>query len=149
MPSNGAAALPLELNPPSIPHRGKPDTTLGPTEIEIGEATANAAIAVAWSMEAYRCHGALNPACKKASAEALGALAMLQLDHLEIADFAAVALVEGRRVLTQRHGAAIRAQLNLDAAGLDRMLDFFIAPAVEIAGKVTAGELLLRKAWAN
>ena len=64
-------------------------------------------------------------------------------------DFAAVALVEGRRMLNQRHGAAIRAQLNLDAAGLDRMLDFFIAPAVEIAGKVTAGELRLRKAWAN
>jgi hypothetical protein len=40
-------------------------------------------------------------------------------------------------------------QLNMDAAGLDRVLDFFIAPAVEIASKVTAGELLLRKAWAN
>ena len=40
-------------------------------------------------------------------------------------------------------------QLNLDAAALDRTLDFFIAPAVEIAGKVTAGELLLRKAWSH
>jgi len=35
------------------------------------------------------------------------------------------------------------------AAALDRALDFFIAPAVEIAGKVTVGELLLRKAWSN
>ena len=57
--------------------------------------------------------------------------------------------MEGRRVLNQRHGATLARQLNLDAAALDRAFDFFLAPAVEIAGKVTAGELLLRKAWAN
>jgi hypothetical protein len=73
----------------------------------------------------------------------------LQLDHLEIADFAAVALVEGRRVLNQRHGATLMRQLEYGRGGLDRALDFFIAPAVEIAGKVTVGELLLRKAWSN
>jgi hypothetical protein len=142
--SNGAAVAHLPLPEPLSMPALEPEI-----EVEIGEAVADAAVAIAWSMETYRCHGMLIGAGKQTSAEALGALAMLQLDHLEMADFAAVALVEGRRVLNQRHGAAIRAQLNLDAAGLDRMLDFFIAPAVEIAGRVTAGELLLRKAWAN
>ena len=142
--SNGAAVAQLPLPEPLEVAAPEPEI-----EVEIGDAVANAAIAVAWGMETYRRNGALDPVCKKASAEALGALAMLQLDHLEMADFAAVALVAGRRVLHQRHGAACRAQLNLDAAGLDRMFDFILAPAVEIAGKVTAGELLLRKAWAN
>lgn len=142
--SNGTAVAHLSLPEPLSMPAPEPEI-----EATIGDVVANAAIIIAWTMEAYRCHGALDPACKKASAEALGALAMLQLDHLEIADFAAVALVEGRRVLNQRHGATLMRQLKLDAAGLDRMLDFFIAPAVEIAGKVTAGELRLRKAWAN
>jgi hypothetical protein len=142
--SNGAAVGHLPLPEPLEVAAPEPEL-----ETRIGEAVADAAISIAWGVETYRCHGMLIGACKKASAEALGALAMLQLDNLEMADFAAVALVEGRRMLNRRHGAAIRAQLNLDAAGLDRMLDFFIAPAVEIAGKVTAGELRLRKAWAN
>jgi hypothetical protein len=142
--SNGTAVAHLSLPEPLSMPAPEPEI-----ETAIGEAVADAAIAVAWGVETYRCHGALNPACKKASAEALGALAMLQLDHLEMADFAAVALVEGRRVLNQRHGATLMRQLNMDAAALDRMFDFFIAPAVEIAGRVTAGELRLRKAWAN
>ena len=42
-----------------------------------------------------------------------------------------------------------RAQLNLDAATLDLAFDSYITPALEIAGKVTAEELVLRKAWSS
>jgi hypothetical protein len=142
--SNGAAVAHLPLPEPLEVAIPEPEL-----EVRIGEAVADAAVAIAWSVETYRCHGMLIGACKKASAEALGALAMLQLDHLEMADFAAVALLEGRRVLTQRHGATPMRQLKLDAATVDRMFDSLIGPALEIAGKVTAGELRLRKAWAN
>ena len=71
----------------------------------IGEVVADAAVTVARASESYRCHGALDPASRAAGAEALACLARLQLDSLEIPDFAAVALVEGRRVLNRRHGA--------------------------------------------
>ena len=123
--SNGAAIAHLPLPEPL--EVAAPE----PIEAEIGKVVADAAVAVALGMEIYRCHGALDPAGKKASAEALAALAQLQLDNLEIA----AAVVEGRQVLNQRHGATLMRQLNMDAAGLDRVLDFFIAPAVEIASK--------------
>jgi hypothetical protein len=91
--SNGAAIAHLPLPEPL--EVAAPE----PIEAEIGKVVADAAVAIALGMEIYRCHGALDPAGKKASAEALAALAQLKLDNLEIADFAAVALVEGRRVL--------------------------------------------------
>ena len=142
--ANGAAALHTREPAPGPLSKDDPGEA-----IEIGEVVANAAVAVARASESYRCRGALDPAGREAAAEALACLARLQLDRLEMPDFAAVALAEGRRVLNQRHGAVFRAQLNLDAATLDQASDVYITPALEIAAKVTADELLLRKAWSN
>ena len=149
--SNGASVAFLDPPSASGPAQTAAGTAANPRPTaasEIGEAAARAAVAIAWASECYRCHGALDAAGRVAGAEALACLARLQLDS-EIPDFAAVALVEGRRVLNRRHGAAFRAQLNLDAATLDLAFDTFIHPALEIAGKVTADELLLWRAWSN
>ena len=68
--SNGAAIAHLPLPEPLEVAAPEPEI-----ETTIGAVVANAAVVIAWTMETYRCHGSLDPAGKKASAEAPAALA--------------------------------------------------------------------------
>jgi hypothetical protein len=150
MPMNGAAAaLPLELEPPSPPVSALA-TTDKPTELEtkIGEATAGAVLAIAYGMTAYIANGQLTDAARTVGGDSLSKLAQLRLDTFGQIDFAGIAKREGRRVLFQRHGAALQ-QMNLDAAGLEKAFSELVGMAVGIAEKVAHDEQVFLRARAN
>src|SRR6516165_4979118 len=99
MPQNGAAvALPLALDPPTIPAKA-----IGPTEVEqrIGEAVADAAAAIGHGLADFEANGQLAPATKMLGGELLARVCELQLAHWGEFDFAIVARTEGKRTLHQ------------------------------------------------
>src|SRR5258708_7158999 len=97
MPSNGTAVkLPLELE-----RSPQPDPT--ELELEMGDAVAAAAIMVGGGVAEFATFGQLTVEAKIAGAEALTKVSMLQLAYFG-ADFAEVALREGKRALWRHHG---------------------------------------------
>jgi hypothetical protein len=148
MPSNGAAALPLELNPPHRPHRGQPvadKPALGPTEIAIGEAVADAAISIAVVPDGYRQTGILAQAAKEAGGSRFARVAMLQLDHaLGDDDFIRRARDAGKCVLLRRHFSDECSRQLADVA-----IKWAIDSVFEVVSHVVKDERALRIAWAN
>jgi hypothetical protein len=117
-------------------------------ERRIGEAAAGAALAVAYAMSTYAANGQLTDAARTVGGDSLSKLAQLRLTTFGEVDFATVAQREGRRVLFQRHGAALR-QLNLDTAGGEKAFSELVCMAVGIAEKVAHDEQVFLRARAN
>ena len=143
MPQNGAAvALPLALDPPTIPAKA-----IGPTEVEqrIGEAVADAAAAIGPGLADFEANGQLAPATKMLGGELLARVCELQLAHWGEFDFAIVARTEGKRTLHQRNDATFREHYgaSLDVAKVDKALDEILDWVIGIANKVTAMERAL------
>jgi hypothetical protein len=131
MPNGAAVALPRELDPPAV----------ATTEVErrIGEVTAEAAIMVFAGMEEVQA-GGLTPATRSRAGELLVQLYQLQESALGKIDFNATARREGKRILWERYGAALRTQLNYSETTLDRALDDLIDRPLTVLRQVTAVE---------
>jgi hypothetical protein len=143
--ANGASAARLIPKPPSA--SGPPADPRSGIEVTIGEATADAVVAIACAMTDFEAGGAMTPEVRKSGGESLGRLARLALLG-EIPDWGTVARAEGRRVLLSRHGLILRQQF-VDGAGLEKALDEMVGWAVTIAEKVAHDEQVLQRAWAN
>jgi hypothetical protein len=129
--ANGAAVkLPIELSP-------LPD----PSELEnLGDIVAAAAIAIGGGCGEFAMNGQLSAEAKMAGAEALTRVSMLQLSYFgDDADFAEIALREGKRALW-RHGGFREYAAQLDQVARERMFEVFLQGAIEIAGKAAADE---------
>ena len=135
--ANGTAAQPAAPRSSALA-KGRPRrssgvrTRCGPqkTGIEqlIGNATADAVIAISQALVDFQAMGVMSPLTRAQSGEVLGRVAELRLAHLgELPDFAVVAFAAGKRELHRRHGALFRQQLDLDEATLDGGLDGFSA----------------------
>ena len=141
--SNGTAALQLVApDPPSTPPAAPEGSRI---EIEIGTATADAAVVLSAAMLQFHANGRMTPETKEAGAEKIARLAQLELDTLgEINNFSEIARKEGLRQLRkfldadpdfrQRHGGR---------AG-DVTLTGIIDGVLEITSKVVALEKTLR-----
>jgi hypothetical protein len=136
MTTNGTAVkLPHELDPPSLPD---------PTELAIGDAVAAAAVVIGGGVAEFATFGQLTTEAKMAGAEALTKVSMLQLAYFgDDADFAKVALREGRRALWRHHGFREHAA-QLDPAMREHIFEEFLRGAIEIAGKAVAAERALQ-----
>jgi hypothetical protein len=136
MPSNGTAVkLPHELSP-------LPD----PPELEkIGDAVAAAAVMVGGGVAQFAMDGQLSAEAKMMGAEALTKISMLQLAYFgDDADFAEIALREGKRALWRHHGFREHIAPGLDPATREHMFEVFLQGAIEIAGKAVAVERALQ-----
>jgi hypothetical protein len=139
MPNGTSVALALELDPASI-------TTKGTTEVEqrIGEVVAMATIVTFAGMEEVQ-DGGLAPATRARAGDLLVEMYELQQAHLGEIDFAAVARVQGKRVLWTRYGAAMREHLRYSDGELDAALDALIEHPLTVLRRVTA----IERAWAS
>jgi hypothetical protein len=131
--ANGVVVkLPCELDPASLPD---------PTELAIGDAVAAAAVAVSGGVAQFAMDGQLSAEAKMAGAEALTKISMLQLAYFgDDADFAEIALREGKRALWRHHGFREHVAPGLDPALREHLFDEFLRGAIEIAGKAVADE---------
>jgi hypothetical protein len=138
MPNGAAVALPRELDPAIQPAKA---------EIleQIGSAVADAAIMVCCAVGQHRAGSGLTGEIRTRAGDLFVAMYQLQQDTLGELDFAAVARVEGKRALWERHGAVMRAQLNYTDATLDAALDELVERPLAVLRQVTAAE----RAWAN
>jgi hypothetical protein len=88
--------------------------------------------------------GQLTAEAKMAGAEALTRVSMLQLAYFgNDAEFADLALREGKRALWRHHGFREHAT-QLDPAMREHMFEVFLQGAIEIAGKAVADERALQ-----
>ena len=143
---NGAIArlLPESSSTPAHPEAGKPDMAT-----EFGATVADAACAIAASIEDYRQSGAMAPAVKDASSTRIAKVAELQLDHeLGDDDFTRKARVAGRHVLQWRL-ADNGFFPDHDPAEADAVIEAYIDELLGIVEHVVHGERVLRLAWAN
>ena len=149
--ANGSAVALLELEPLSAtPCAAKPGGAATGIEVQIGEATVGAVLAIAFAITAYASSGQFTDTARTIGGERLSKLAMLRLNTFgQIDDFSGIAHRQGRNILFARHGVALREQLNLDEAGLEQALAELIGYAVTIAEKVAADELAFVRAQAN
>jgi hypothetical protein len=139
MPNGVAVALTPALDPACV-------KVTTPTEIEqqIGEAVADAAIAVCVGVEEFQ-DGGLTGATRVRAGDLFVQLYRLQQDTIDKIDFDAVARAEGKRVLWERHAAVMRTQLRFSETTLDAALDELVDRPLDVLRKVTAVE----RAWAN
>jgi hypothetical protein len=152
--ANGHAALLLLAPEPAGAPTGKPsaapDLPTAGIELEIGAATVGAVLAIAFAITAYAKSGQFTDTARTVGGECLSKLAMLRLNTFgRIDDFSGIAHKQGRNILCARHGVALREQLNLDEAGLEKALAELIGYAVTIAEKVARDEQAFVRAQAN
>jgi hypothetical protein len=79
--------------------------------------------------------------------EQLAAVVELQLAHFgTIDDWRGLALAEGRRVLIERHGAALRRRFGADVpeAAIDAAIADLCTWVITVAGQVSATEMAFR-----
>ena len=152
--SNGAAIahLPLPQAPTTSTKAFAGDTNAVPVtaiEAEIGLAVADAACAIAASIEDFRCGGAMTTAVRDIGAVRIAKVAELALDHeLGDADFLHAARVAGRHVL-QRRLADDDFFLGQSPAGADAAIDILVDHLFTIVERVVHDERVFRAAWAN
>lgn len=135
MPNGTAVKLPRELS--SLPD---------PTELEkIGDAVAAAAVVIGGGVAQFAMDGQLSAEAKLMGAKALTKVSMLMLAHFgSDAEFADLALREGKLALWRHHGFREHIAPGLDPAMREHMFEEFLQGAIEIAGKAVAVERALQ-----
>jgi hypothetical protein len=135
---NGVAATAL-VDPPSMPASAK---VTAPTEVEIGTVVADAAIMTFAGMQECQ-HGGLAATTRARAGNLFVQLYEMQQAHLGEIDFAAVARVQGKRVLWAHYGAAMREHLRYSDVELDAALDTLISRPLDVLARITAVERAL------
>jgi hypothetical protein len=143
--ANGTAVrLPLVTFEPTS---AKPAAAPAATAIQIGEAVASAVEAVGLALIDTESGTPLRAEIRTLNGEKIAVVVTLWLDHLgESDDFRGLAQREGRRVLLERHGEALRQQLgaNVPEAVIARCVDELCGWITTIAGQVAAVEAVYR-----
>ena len=136
--ANGVAvALSHELSPP--------------TELEqrIGNAIADATIAICGGIGDWQADGKLSPTTRTMAGDVFVELYWLQEATLGQFDFTVVARREGRRALLQRHGAALAQHCRPPETAIAPVLDEIIDWPLGILARITADERTLALAWVH
>ena len=139
--ANGAAvALHLVLDPPA--------TETAVAAAEIGQATAAAAVAMAWGILSYHQAGRLDPAAKEAGGTKLARVSVLMLDHADgDDDFTRKARAAAKPLLRAHLDAGFFQRYSPEQG--DAALDFYIDSVFEVVTRTVADERAFRAAMAN
>ena len=133
LPALPAAADPI--GPSTSPHAGDQSD-----RIVIGDAMADAVIALGAALIDFEAAGAMSPATKDAGGSRIARVVEMQLAASDETDFVAAARAEGRHTLLRRHGAALRQRFG---AISETAIDGLVDEVLVIVSRVCAHERAL------